>query len=168
MEPNVDRQVIDPDQARRLAYESLCGTAAVEEQERWSSLYNYLMASTILLLAWATVFGCNTSARRTLVLSLLAGAGIVISSVWVLFGARINTFVEAYRRAGEAQEERLGLAELGPFSVAAGVRKQEQAGSPAGVLRWLGSVIRARYFYVCIPALFVVVYSSLLLIALWP
>lgn len=157
------RRTIDPDLP--LVYDSLRAFYAHEEQERWSSLYNYLMASTILLLAWATVFVATTTLpRRTIVLALLASSGIVLSILWILFGARVNSFVEEYRRVGETLEERLGMDAIGPFLLGRTIR---HVGHPdrRDALARLGSLIRARYFYASVPALFVIVYVLLLAIS---
>jgi hypothetical protein len=51
------------------------------EQIRWTLLYNYLMASTILLLAWATIFGAQSSGQvRHSILAALAAAGAGLSA----------------------------------------------------------------------------------------
>ena len=87
-----------PSDSQAVVYQVASQHWAHAEQIRWTLLYNYLMASTILLLAWATVFASSVNARR-LVLLALSVAGVVLSSVWVALGARATSFVRAYERA---------------------------------------------------------------------
>jgi hypothetical protein len=71
------------------------------EQIRWTLLYNYLMASTILLLAWSAVFApSDHSFEKAVVLALLAFAGISLSALWVALGLRATGFVRRYAAAG--------------------------------------------------------------------
>ncbi len=94
------------------------------EQIRWTLLYNYLMASTILLLAWAAVFAsADENPIRQGVLAALAAGGVVLSGLWVALGVRAAGFVHAYREAGVSLEHEL-IAATGvstrnaPFEVA--------------------------------------------------
>ena len=65
------------------------------EQLRWTVLYNFLVASTILLLGWGAVYQTGpASARRTLVLLTLCLVGAFVSVVWVGLSERANRFVK--------------------------------------------------------------------------
>src|SRR6266545_4516598 len=75
------------------------------EQIRWTLLYNYLMASTILLLAWSTLFANHrANPGATLLLAVISSAGAIISVVWILLGIRATGFVAAYHKLGLSLE----------------------------------------------------------------
>jgi len=65
------------------------------EQIRWTLLYNYLMASTILLLAWATVFASavplSISWPKRIALVVLPTAGLLLSVLWIGLGLRASS-----------------------------------------------------------------------------
>ena len=64
------------------------------EQLRWTVLYNFLVASTILLLAWGAVFETRpASLARTFVLLTFCLVGAFVSIVWVGLETRANKFV---------------------------------------------------------------------------
>jgi hypothetical protein len=65
------------------------------EQLRWTVLYNFLVASTILLLAWGAVFGTAPgSSKQTYVLMIFCFVGGFVSIFWVALVIRANRFVK--------------------------------------------------------------------------
>jgi hypothetical protein len=112
------------DDDSRVLYQVAGQLWAHSEQIRWSLLYDYLMASTILLLAWATVFAANAPGRaRAFILLILAAGGTVVSFVWTAFVLRDSTFVNMFEQVGVKAEESLpsfrsqkGGAVGGPFA----------------------------------------------------
>lgn len=85
------------------------------ETLRWTLLYNYLVASTILLLAWAAVFAAKPKMHgRTSILVILAAMGAFSSCLWWALGARANGFAEVYREIAKQLESALSDAR-GPF-----------------------------------------------------
>jgi hypothetical protein len=85
------------------------------EDERWSILNNFLLASTILLLAWTAVFGSLSSVPKRITLILLSVAGLTITSLWVCIASRVSIFIDLYTQVGEDVEKQLTISE-GPFT----------------------------------------------------
>ncbi len=99
------------------------------EQIRWTLLYNYLMASTILLLAWSAVFASSCSREKAIVLVLLSLGGAGLSGLWVALGLRATGFVRKYAEAGLTLEagfiKATGISPPNaPFAVAREHREQ--------------------------------------------
>ncbi len=64
------------------------------EQLRWTVLYNFLVANTILLLGWVAVFAINTSSyRKTGTLVVFCVTGLCVSLGWLALGIRASRFV---------------------------------------------------------------------------
>lgn len=124
------------------------------EQIRWTLLYNYLMGSTILLLAWATVFASSVGPKR-LVLFALSVAGAILSSVWVALGARATSFVRAYERTGFDAEAAL-QGTRGPFAAARAHRE-----SVTGIARLASSGLVLRF----VPSMFATLYVLLAVVS---
>lgn len=137
-----------------VAYQVASQHWAHAEQIRWTLLYNYLMASTILLLAWATIF-TSSNRYRGLVLLVLSLAGVALSSVWVALGVRATGFVKMYEGVGFAAEAAV-QAVGGPFAAA---RQHRQSVSGIGRLTPSGFVLRF------VPSMFVTLYLLLALVS---
>jgi hypothetical protein len=128
------------------------------EQIRWTLLYNYLMASTILLLAWATIFTTSHQWRQ-FVLFLLSLSGVLISSIWIALGIRASRFVDMYAQLGRMYESPSQVTEgslPGPFTSA-----NDHRNSIRGPARWVSSHLVLK----CVPGIFVVVYLLLIFIS---
>jgi len=126
-------------------------------QVRWTLLYNFLMASTILLLAWATLFAPLSSApSRKFVLVLLCVAGLALSIVWVGLGLRGCKFVDGYFKLGLRLEELIGDTGLFPFHSAQ--RTRDRIKRPV-------SMAQTETALVVVPLLFGIVYVILLLLS---
>jgi len=143
-----------PTPAQIAVYQVAASHWAHAEQVRWMLVYNYSMASTVLLLSWAAVFASsgNPSLPRKPVLVVLAVAGICLTILWLILQVRANGFVHAYKVAGEQAETAL-QTEHGPF--AAAQRHRERA-SPLGT----------RYIAPAAIGIFALVYAVLLCISI--
>lgn len=152
----------ETDQASLSAWVGLYQTASQQwahaEQIRWTLLYNYLMASTILLLAWAAVFASSDrSVTKAGVLVLLALGGVALSSLWVALGARATGFVRTYAAAGEKLEvEFIKAANIAPpnspFAVAREHRRDVKGiarQAPSSFVLWI------------VPTVFLLLYNVL-------
>lgn len=129
------------------------------EQIRWTLLYNYLMASTILLLAWATIFASQDSApSKHHILLALAASGGALSALWVALGARATSFVRIYAASGEAIEGTFAAPAaydsriLAPFAAAARHRT-----TATGV----ASLVPSHLVLWAVPQLFLLLYLGL-------
>jgi hypothetical protein len=58
-----------------------------------SRLYNYLVAASILVRAWATLFNAAEGRARSVVLIVVAALGVALSLLWSLLGMRQAKFV---------------------------------------------------------------------------
>jgi len=143
--PTVDAET------RRVVYQVASQLWNTSEQVRWSVLYNYLMASTILLLAWATMFGSNAPGRaRPLILLLLAAGGALLSGIWAAFLLR-DTFVDRFEQVALRAERDLGVLD-GP--VTANISHRE---SLTGVYR----LATSRRVATLVASLFTAIYLAL-------
>jgi hypothetical protein len=123
------------------------------EQVRWTLLYNFLMASTILLLAWATIFAGSSSPRvKTAVLFLLCVAGFLLSVVWVALGQRGSSFVRMYAELGRRLEPDCQQTILTPFR-----RADQHRTEIIGIGRW-ALTYRVLVF---VPGIFAALYAVL-------
>lgn len=147
--------------ARLGAYQVAAQHWVHAEQVRWALLYDYLMASTILLLAWATIFASDRPARQ-LILLCLALAGALISVLWIALGARSNSFVKMYVTVGIAAEEQIQPLEAQeterPFKSAENHRQH----SVKGIARIATSSLVMK----CVPSVFAILYAVLAYVSL--
>jgi hypothetical protein len=129
------------------------------EQVRWTLLYNFLMAATILLLAWAAVFSSEArSVARTIALEAMCIAGLLLSVSWLGLALRANGFVHHYAKFGRSLEaERLKV--VGPFLSADDYRD-----SIIGLARLFPS----RFILWLVPTLFGFVFLVASLVSLRP
>lgn len=155
----------------QAAYEAVNQHWSHAEQERWSILYNFLMASTILLLAWATVYASAVSVKLPVLLVLSAG-GVLISLLWPIIGCRVNLFIRRYGELGEKVENLLHLQDLGPFHRGETIRAEEQVNvtkqrCQITAMERVGRLIPSRVFVLIIPGLFAAIYLLLFILS-WP
>ncbi|MBI1930490.1 hypothetical protein HYR99_40380 [Candidatus Poribacteria bacterium] len=154
----------DPAQSRMTVYQVAAQQWAHAEQIRWTLLYNYLMASTILLLAWATVFTSNQPLRGV-ILAILAIGGTFLSVLWVALGARASGFVAMYARVGVTLEDSIQPPDLatgvniqGPFTSA---KDHRQA------INGIARLVPSRFVVSCVPGMFAILYVFLTFISLY-
>lgn len=140
---------------RVVVYQVAAQHWAHAEQIRWTLLYNYLMASTILLLAWATVFTANNPTKRWVLLALSL-AGMILSAVWVALGASATGFIRTYERTGLTAEVNVQRSN-GPFAAA-----HEHRQSVTGIAKLAPSWFVLRL----VPSLFVALYLLLAFISI--
>jgi hypothetical protein len=154
------------------AYQAVNQHWSHAEQERWSILYNFLTANTILLLAWAAIFSSTTPIRGS-ALMVLSLSGILISLLWLTIGSRVNMFIKRYGELGETIENQLHLHAIGPFHVGEIIRKKERSDESKrnrklNLTERLGTIIPSRTFVLFVPMLFVIIYIALLVLSLLP
>jgi len=131
------------------------------DQARHATLYNYLMGSTILLLAWATVFS-SASPRRQLVLLSLAGAGVALSAVSIAYSVRANSYVKAYDEMAQEYEKQISpgpLAADWPFHRRGAIRTTLP---PPG--KWADT----KLVLPGVPLLFLIMFLTLLAVSTRP
>ena len=67
----------------------------------WERFYYYLVAISLLGIAWATVYaGDGSRLHREPVLASFGVAGMVLSLLWSWMGTRSRRFLDMYRRLG--------------------------------------------------------------------
>ncbi len=118
------------------------------DQARHTTLYNYLMASTILLLAWATIFTTDSyKVNRHFLLITLSIAGLLLSVVWFAYGHRANQYVHKAEETARSFE-----GYNGPFFH----REVTRNG-----LSFPGSEASTTYVIPGVPILFCLLYMAL-------
>ena len=105
------------------------------ENITWTRSSNFLLANSILMLAWATIFASSLwDQRKAVFLSLLSGLGFVLSFVWAPFSYRSRRYLKSYKDRGieleqnlspPLQEGPLSAGERIPFSYIEEITKSE-------------------------------------------
>jgi hypothetical protein len=130
MTPGDERYQMTPDDERNQIYTTASDHWMHAEQVRWTIVYNFLVAATILVLAWAAFFASAAdSPLATFLLVLLSVVGVVLSGLWFCLVCRGNEFVDIYATFGRGLEDKME-AKPGPFIEAA--QKGDNIGRDAG------------------------------------
>jgi len=146
-----DKQNKLTDAEVQAAYEAVNRHWSHAEQERWSILYNFLIANSIFLLAWVAVYASPVYVKLPMLLVLSTG-GVLISLLWLIIGCRVNVFIKRYGELGEEVENLLNLRVLGPFHRGEMIRANEQR-CWATPMEWVGRWIPSRVFVLIIPSI---------------
>ena len=150
------------DSATPAIYQSATQVWVHAEQIRWTLLYNYLMAASILLLAWVAVFTSGHPKRW--VLMLLAIAGAAMSAIWILLETRANRFADRFHKVMLVWEESVRktivpnesqLTPLGPAGATQDLRSELKNQLP------LGQITTSRVLTFT-PVIFAFVYCFLI------
>jgi hypothetical protein len=80
------------------------------DQIRQWLLYNFLMTSSVTVLAWAALYD-----RSRLLDGIISGLGIVISMFWLLITNRANGYYTMYEELSREVERQLPSADKWPF-----------------------------------------------------
>lgn len=132
----LESQVKQTDPNLWSAYQAVTAHWTHAEQLRWTILYNFLVATTILLLAWATAFAsARAPGVRLWVLIIMCGTGMVLSIAWAGLGMRGNSFVRMYAKLGQDAEMLFPETIPRPFQEAESHRRG--LSGPASVPSWL-------------------------------
>lgn len=132
------------------------------EQVRWTSLNNYLLASTIILAAWTAVLVWqNPLPGRFILLLVLSSFGGIVSLLWLGIGVRGSGFADTYAKLGRKIEAELhqlkrpaSFEQLGPFLEAERFREATRG-------TWRGKVTMYRLLR-AVPLTFLLIYALLL------
>lgn len=142
-----------------VLYQARVQIWAHTEQVRWALFYNYLVASSILLLGWAAVFasGPKLEYAQFIIMMVFSGVGATLSCAWWALGLRSSLFAQTQERLvrdfeGRFSDELCGSQES-PFAAAQDLR--ERMGRPE---RWVTS----KRVVAGVPLAFVGVYVVLL------
>ncbi len=86
---------------RRDAYPALVSFAQQAEANSWNRFYNFLMFSTILILAWSTIYSQSSRPKcASIVLALIAVVGGVSGVAWSGLGYRGRKYVTFFLEEG--------------------------------------------------------------------
>ena len=145
LQPPPDQGVSPP---RPSHYDTAANLWIHLDQARHTTLYNYLMASTILLLAWATIFTTDScKVNRHFLLVTFSIAGLLLSIVWFAYGHRANQYVHKAEETARSFE-----GNNGPFAFREKTRKE---------LSFPGSAASTTYVIPGVPILFCLLYAAL-------
>lgn len=153
-EPNSSSR--DHTDAISTLYEVLAQHWAHAEQPRWTLLYNYSMASTILLLAWAAVFVSGPSVRKRLILLTFSIAGFLVTMLWLVLQIRANGFVHMYESAARQTELSLAPSCSGSF------RSSENYRNSFG---WMKRHLGTRFVAPLVLGIFAILYAVLVFVS---
>ena len=91
--------------SNREAYAAMVQMVIQLENISWTRLYNYLMGSSILVLAWATVYASPSKAPwTTVVLIFLSLIGALAGPAWSSLGTRARGQLELVYQAARRLE----------------------------------------------------------------
>jgi 8-oxo-dGTP diphosphatase len=129
------------------------------EQIRWTLLYNYLMAGTILVLAWATVYTSQITDNKGIILITLSCSGILISFLWLALGIRATGFAKVYGTTGLNIERQLVSSQINeaPFQSSQNHRSR---------IKHLPRLVPSHYVLWSVPVLFIFIFLILLVTSL--
>ena len=122
------------------------------DQIRQLLLYNFLMASTILVAAWGLLY--SYSATPQLLLKALSGLGVILSVLWYGVARRATGYYDMYEAQASQIEACLPESQRWPFHARATYRHN--------VPRVSAATIRAAAITSGVPTLFFVLFSLLL------
>lgn len=148
------------EQRLRVAYEAATKHWIHAEETRWTLLYNYFMGSSILLIAWATIFTSHSTGRTPL-LAALASCGCVVSVLWIFLANRASGFVQMYSRLGEDLETSLAKkTNAEPNFPSPFIKATKYRDELSGISR----LFTSSRAVVVVPALFAILYLILIFI----
>jgi hypothetical protein len=150
-----------PVDARLAVYEGILALWLHVDNIRWSALYYFLVASTVLILAWTAVYGSSPAPGKRAILVGLAAMGVLLSVLWAAFMARANRNFGGWDKAGRELELdgelRLPVNGATVFLLADDIRKR----IPLPLQQ-----LRTHRITLWVPQMFVVLYFALGAIAL--
>jgi len=116
---NLPAPVAGPSLTRSDLYKAAIQLIIHAENTTWTRSSNFLLANSILMLAWATIFASSLcDQRKAVFLSLLSGLGFVLSFVWAPFSYRSRRYLESFKKSGFELEQNLGRPlHEGPLTV---------------------------------------------------
>lgn len=145
----------------REAYPALVQLVIHAESITWNRFYNFLMANSILVLAWATVFASpgNDRIGSRVVLAAICVLGGASGIAWAGLAVRGRRFLFAFVSLGQSMEAdpvhwAATLPAVKPLSIAADLRDTQ-------AFRWAGSL----YLLVCGSLAFTLLYSVMLVVS---
>jgi hypothetical protein len=135
------------------------------EQIRWTLFNNFILAQTVLVLAWSTVFASgladigSTWRFKIAVLVLLSLAGATVSVLWAAIASRANRYHELHFISKARESEKWLPPEYRFF---------EEASKLQATDRGLGVAGRSSAVQLAVPWVFFALHSVLLFAsALW-
>lgn len=85
----------------REVYSAFVQLVMHAESTSWNRFYNYLMATTILILSWATLFTNDPDKTSPkIILISICLIGIISGVLWAALGYRGRRFLNEYSNAG--------------------------------------------------------------------
>jgi hypothetical protein len=91
------------------AYSAFVELVMHSETVSWNRFYNYLMAMTFLILAWATLYVQPTpTPTLKLILESISLLGVLSGLFWAALGYRGRRFLDEFAKAGSSIENDAG------------------------------------------------------------
>ncbi|MBN1397597.1 MAG: hypothetical protein JXA06_06165 [Bacteroidetes bacterium] len=142
-------------------YAALVQLITHSDSVTWNRFYNFLVANSVLVLAWTAIFATNSSpAMSSMVLITISIFGLLTSPFWAILGWRGKKFQNAFEALAEKVENDAKLwpkqsVKYKPLTESQNIRKS---------LGWgLGGTF---YFLTFFPLAFGIIYIVLLIASL--
>ena len=101
--PDDDRDWVP---TREIAYTTWVSFAQEAETNSWSRFYNFLVFTTILILAWSTIYVQTNSPKGAgIVMFMITILGVISGVAWSGLAYRSRKYVDAFTEGGAKLEE---------------------------------------------------------------
>lgn len=134
-------------------YPIWCEQWARAVQVRWSTLFQLLLANTLMVLGWSALFaGVFRGGASQTALLAVSITGFLLSAIWLFVSDRSNGFVAMYaQHARDAEGDRLG-----PFKA----RDAHRA-----LLQGLSGAMRTSRIVIGVPLVFLLLFFVLIVLS---
>ncbi len=89
-------------------YQAIIQLVTSAESITWSRFNNFLIANSIIILAWSSIYNFSPSDTKEYVLIILSALGIIGSIIWLNLNLRGRKFLEEYILIGSEIENKYG------------------------------------------------------------
>lgn len=151
-EPNSDGE--DSSVDGKTVYQVLDSLHAQSEQMRWTRLNTLLALNSILLVAWAVVFGVESVPYKWILLAVLALFGMVLSVLWSFAGRRSSVYVKSFKDLAIRMEKRF------PGTLPRPYHQIENVLDSWKRKRW-SFLTASKWLVTWVPIIFAVIFSGL-------
>lgn len=125
------------------------------ENISWNRFNNFLLAASVLVIAWATLYSqASDSCGSRVIQSLICLLGILCGIAWAFLGARSRDYLDKYIDQGSEMEKGYDKSAIKLFPDPPGTRPNQFIYSSS------------RFLLTAVPIAFVVLYLAMLFVTL--
>lgn len=134
-------------------YSSIVQLVIHAENISWNRFNNFLVAATVLVIAWATIYPtAPDSCAARFIQYFICLLGILGGIAWAFLGCRSRDYLEMYLKLGEEIEKGEGESEIKPFQKTKEIRSNH--------CKYFSS----RFLLMAVPIVFSVLYLAMLVV----